>query len=97
MSFKENPENINRNGRPKKGFALSELLRSKMDKDKIVEILLKKAYEGEDSALKEVFDRVEGKATQRIEADVEYSKSELAEEIANFRKEYTNTTKDVKQ
>jgi len=87
----------NPNGRPKKGFALSELLRSKMDKDKIVAKLLEKAYEGEDSALKEVFDRVEGKATQRHELEHEYKQSEFAEEIKKTREAFTTTTEDVKQ
>ncbi len=33
MGFKENPENINKNGRPKKGQSLTDLLNKKLDKE----------------------------------------------------------------
>ncbi|MGI8642291.1 MAG: DUF5681 domain-containing protein [Pyrinomonadaceae bacterium] len=70
----------NPNGRPKSAM-LSDALRRKMldampdasEKtvaDGIADALIKQALNGEVSAIKEVFDRTEGKVSQRIDADV---------------------------
>ena len=62
--FGDNPQN-RRNGRPPKEQALTDVLRSKIDKDAVAEKLIEMAMvKGDISALKYVFDRVDGKPTE---------------------------------
>ena len=59
----------NPNGRPKKGTALTDRLRVKMAKraDELAETLIGKALGGDMQAIKEIFDRMEGKPAQSME------------------------------
>ena len=63
--FKEHPENINYNGRPKKGETLSDILRSKLNKDVFVDKLIKLAESGSMPAIKEIYERIEGKVAEK--------------------------------
>lgn len=99
--FKDNPQNINRKGRPKKGTGITDNLRriadkqiGKLDLEKEVVkelrvlfpgekpsyglaaawIIFKKAIiYGNDNSLKEIFNRMEGLPTQKIETDTPQS------------------------
>jgi hypothetical protein len=67
--FGDHPENINREGRPKKGMALTDLMREMMDetpqiKKAIMAKLMQMAAEGDIAAIREVLDRTEGKPIQ---------------------------------
>ena len=63
------------NNNATKGKRLSSVLQKRMeerkDEDKLMNVLLDKALEGDLPAIKEVFDRIDGKAKQSIDiADV---------------------------
>lgn len=61
--------NINKDGRPPKGQALTEILRAKIDKDEIAEMLIAKVREGDLGAIKYVYDRIDGKPTEKHEVE----------------------------
>lgn len=61
-------ESGNPNGRPPKGEALTDILNSKLDKEEMVEKIIQIAIEKEDlSAIKYIFDRLDGKPKESIE------------------------------
>ena len=68
----------NPNGRPKKSNCVSDLLRSKGDEiqedgrtklQAVIEKLYERAIEGELKAIDMIFDRLEGKAAQKLEVE----------------------------
>ena len=70
--FQLHPENINREGRPKKGTTLTDIMRQIFQENAqipkaIVAKLLEMAAKGDIAAIREVLDRVEGKAVQTTE------------------------------
>jgi len=62
----------NPNGRPKKGETLTDLLGEKLDKDKFVRRLISLAWKGDMTAIKYIYDRIDGAIPQKsqIEAEV---------------------------
>jgi len=73
--FEKNDPRINRQGRPKKGTALTDILSYKLDlvhksseskREAIAEKLIELALNGDIAALKYVFDRVDGKPIESI-------------------------------
>jgi hypothetical protein len=63
-------ESGNPDGRPPKEESLTEILKSKIDKDAIAEKLLSIAMEKEDlAALKYIYDRVDGKPKEKHEVE----------------------------
>ena len=80
-TFADRPEDINRNGRPKKEHSLTDLLKETLNQpatekgktkkqeviDKMYEIAVTK---GDVQMLKYLIDRVDGKPLQQIEADI---------------------------
>ena len=78
--FALHPELINKNGRPPKGTAITDLLEEYLDdvdkKDKKTrkQILIEKIYkmatkDGDLAALKYIVDRIDGKPKDRVETD----------------------------
>jgi len=66
--FASHPENINRNGRPKKGESITDLLRETVDKQALVDKLIEIAIEkGDIQALKYAIDRMDGKPTELVQ------------------------------
>lgn len=63
-------ESGNPQGRPKKGEALTDVLRSKVDKETIAEKLIELAMSGDVQALKYVYDRVDGKPVETVNQTV---------------------------
>lgn len=69
-----------------KGAQLSKRLRDRLEErakmHEIVDTLIDKAVEGDMAAIKEVFDRCDGKARQQLDVDARISKSvtELSDE-----------------
>ena len=61
----------NPKGRPPKGQALTDTLREKIDKDTLADKLIAMAMEGDIGAMKYVYDRIDGKPMQSIQADIE--------------------------
>jgi len=73
QGFHTNPERINKKGNPGSKW-LSTLLREKLEQDDNAGKLLRKLIElaiekGDLNAIKEVIDRVDGKANQEIKVD----------------------------
>ncbi len=63
-------ESGNPDGRPPKEESLTEILRSKIDKDAIAEKLIQIAMEKEDlAALKYIYDRIDGKPKEKHEVE----------------------------
>jgi hypothetical protein len=60
----------NPHGRPKKGTALSDVLRERADAAKLADALLKIAYTGDVAAIKAVYDRLEGRAKEAIDLNM---------------------------
>ena len=73
----------NPRGRPPKGQSITEMIRSKLDRDRFVSTLLTLAYGGDLTAIKLVLNYVDGLPTQVIEQQgdlrisVEYQDLEL--------------------
>ena len=74
--FKKGDARINRRGRPKKGAALTDILNYKLDQahesgkltcEVIAEKLIEAALNGDITAMKYVFDRIDGKPKENIE------------------------------
>ena len=97
MGFKENPENINRNGRPKKGLALTDVMRDMLESKgedgkekrvKLAESVLAMAMEGDQACIKMIWEHLEGKPVQKniIEAEIK-DKSALSKYFEDKTKE----------
>jgi hypothetical protein len=75
--FRANPQNINTTGKNKGAKWLStrlrEMLESNDGRDKLLTALLQKAEKGDVNAIKEIFDRIDGKVTQEIDQKTEHS------------------------
>ena len=78
--FDKNPQNINRNGRPRKENAMTKILADVLDEEEITykgkkitgrEAVARKALElamqGDVTALKYIYDRIDGSPRQSIE------------------------------
>ena len=65
--FSDNPQNINRKGRPKKRQSVTELLDETVDKHTLVQKLIELATEKDDiAALRYAIDRLDGKPTETV-------------------------------
>ena len=100
--FAEHPENINRNGRPKKGETLTDLIneygntKNKSGKE-LKAILIKKiwdkAIKGNNTMMKYICDRIDGFPAQTLKHDMEMEKySELSNALNEI---YRKTDKDT--
>ena len=82
-TFADRPQDINRNGRPKKEYCLTDILKEQGNiedveskegmisrKEAIAKKLWAMAMGGDVTALKYLYDRVDGKPLQTIEAEV---------------------------
>jgi hypothetical protein len=80
MQFKKNDPRINRNGRPKKGQSLSDILNWALDQKQknkagkemllrhaLAEKLIKKAFDGDTTAIKYIYDRIDGKPRESVD------------------------------
>ncbi len=80
QGFASRPENINRNGRPKKGQTLTDILNAHADKEDIGkeenkisrrEALAQKLWQmalgGDIAAIRYIYDRIDGKPTEHHE------------------------------
>ena len=67
MTFKKGDPNINRNGRPKRGTTYTDLLKEKLPPEEFTKILDRLAREGNESILKHIYDRFEGKVPDKHE------------------------------
>ena len=79
--FDKRSADINRDGRPKKEHCLTDLLKEALDqehtetgktnKQMIIDKIFERANAGDSIILKYVFDRIDGKPLQQIEAKLE--------------------------
>lgn len=78
--FQLHPQHINMNGRPKKGMAITDILREYLDetdkddktrKEILIEKLFKMANAEDLAALKYIIDRVDGKPKEKLEVESE--------------------------
>ena len=63
--FQKHPENINRNGRPKKELTLTSALLKKISKEKIADMLIALAEAGDGATIRYMWDHVDGKPVQK--------------------------------
>lgn len=103
--FGDNPQNINMNGRPKNEESPSYWLRKylseidpktvdgKIRLQQLAERLAIEAFKGESWAMKEVFDRLDGKAPQTIKHDgqVQVGSKEVASLLQKIIQDDTET------
>ena len=76
QGFHTNPERINKKGNTGGKWLktrLKELLESDDLADKVLKALIKKAQDGDTAAIKEIFDRIDGKVTQEVDQKTEHS------------------------
>ncbi len=97
-TFADRPQDINRNGRPKKEHCLTDLLKEALDqehtktgktnKQMIIDKMFELADKGDANILKYLFDRVDGKPLQTIEANIKRDETDLSklskEEMINL-------------
>lgn len=94
MPFKKGDPRINRNGRPKNGTSYSDILRKYLEKEEyptgideqpvkrkelIAEALTKEAMMGNLTAIKMIYDRLEGLPTQTTETSLTVQRPEIIE------------------
>ena len=74
--FKDNPENINRRGRPKKGMTLTDIAKDVLEeelpsgmtrKEALIKKVAQLAYDGNESMIKLLWNYVDGMPTQKTE------------------------------
>lgn len=70
--FKKNPQNINKDGRPPKGYSITEWFKNMLNsnpevKDDIGKSIMKKALEGDTAAQKMIWQYMDGMPTQKQE------------------------------
>jgi hypothetical protein len=80
MPFKKGDKNINKKGRPRKGMSFKDEIRAQADEllmqgdlntlQALVRVLFKKAGSGDLKAIEMLMDRLDGKPTQRVDANV---------------------------
>lgn len=78
MPFTKGDPNCNRNGRPPKEQALTHLLREYLDeeedgiirKQRLCSMLYHMARDGDVAAIKYIFDRIDGKIPENINANI---------------------------
>jgi hypothetical protein len=81
--FDKNPQNINRNGRPKKDQTMTQILMGELDdidvstpqgkikaKQAISRKLIEVAMNGDVTALKYIYDRIDGSPRTKLEAEL---------------------------
>ena len=86
--FDKRPQDINLSGRPKKEHCLTDLLKEALDqpfnetgktnKQMIIDKMFEKAKAGDSIILKYLFDRVDGKPLQTIEANVRRPETDMS-------------------
>lgn len=69
--FKANPQNINKDGRPPKGYSITEMMRNMLSSDPEVKqslgkVIIAKALEGDTTAIKTVWQYMDGMPMQPI-------------------------------
>lgn len=89
--FSDNPENINRNGRPPKGYSITEMFQEMLDskpevKSALTKAILSKALEGDTAAQRMIWQYMDGMPNQRIEhkGDVDFGAKEVADAIRSI-------------
>lgn len=107
--FGDNPQNINRNGRPPKELCLSDILAEKLEevikvktkdgkqlekikKDVLADVLIDMALGRDITAIRELFNRVEGMPTKKVELLGKLNTTisqEEEKEIDEYLNEYT--------
>jgi len=73
--FKKNPQNINKKGRPPKGYSITEWFKNMLAsnpeiKDELGKSIMAKALKGDPTALKLVWNYMDGMPKQTIDATV---------------------------
>ena len=79
--FQKHPDNINRNGRPRKGETITDLVKEYLRKevpdgkkltykDLFVKKVLEKAYKGDMQAIKLLWNYIDGMPLQKTEFDI---------------------------
>lgn len=89
-TFADRPQDINRNGRPKKEHCLTDLLKEALDqkhdesgktnKQMIIDKMYELANDGDAIILKYLFDRIDGKPLQQIEnTNFNYDENDMSD------------------
>lgn len=68
--FEKGDPRINRNGRPKKGTTITDLINKKLDKDEFTDIVIQMAQK-EPSIMKYLIDRIDGKVPDNVAVDAD--------------------------
>jgi hypothetical protein len=87
--FGDNPSNINTNGRPPKGYSITEWFREMLNskpevKDAIGKSILKKALEGDMAAIRTVWQYMDGMPSQGVDLT---SGGEKIDSLVTYRPE----------
>jgi hypothetical protein len=98
--FVKDDPRINRSGRPKKGMALTDILNYKLDlvhkagklkREAIAEKLIEVALEGDVTALRYIYDRVDGRPVQTAVVEMQDISEETKKRMMSIFKEETKT------
>jgi hypothetical protein len=70
--FQDNPQNINRNGRPPKGYSISDMFKSMLSerpdvKNGLADAILEKALKGDVTAQKLIWNYMDGMPQQKMD------------------------------
>jgi len=98
--FEKDDPRINRSGRPKKGAALTDILNYKLDlvhksgklkREAVAEKLIELALDGDVSALKYIYDRVDGRPVQTTVVEVPDMSEDTKKRMLSIFNEETKT------
>lgn len=92
--FAKHPENINKAGRPRSGLTMADLIRARMEGEtgeKIVDGMILRSLEGNDTATKILLDRGWGQAPQSIDMNVNNGSAVFGEWVLMNTRDYFAT------
>jgi len=105
--FDKNPNNINTKGRPPRKYSMTNLLRDaleepfnddgKTNKRMVIDKMIELANDGDTNILKYLFDRIDGKPLQTIEAQVIKREADLSNLSKEDKKELARLSRKSKQ
>lgn len=94
--FNANPQNINKDGRPKKGYSITEMMKEMLEsepelKKAIGRVIAKKALEGDMAAIDKLWKYMDGMPAQSVDVTTQGEKVNSIYELVSKYGSRSNT------